>query len=61
MIVRTGVTRCWLLAWFDLEHRPERLVGQRVDEPVGPRLDLADALLQLPEHQLSPGRIALAR
>src|SRR5688572_15532323 len=48
-----------LLTGLDLQHSPERLVGDRVDEPVGSRLHLADALFQLGEEDLAAGRLAL--
>ena len=44
---------------LDTKNRAEGLIGQRVDEPIGARLHLADALLQLGQEDLAAGRIAL--
>src|SRR5687768_5606606 len=48
-----------LLAWLDFQHGAERFVGDRVDEPVGPRLYFTDSLPQLAEEQLASGGLAL--
>src|SRR6266850_5325485 len=44
---------------FDFQHRPERLIRQRVEEAVGPWFHFADALLQLGEENLAADGLAL--
>src|SRR6187200_751095 len=48
-----------LLTRFDLQHRPKSFIGDGVDEPVGARLYLTDALLQLAEEDLAPCGLTL--